>query len=833
MRLTLHDGWTVRPTNGDVPADVAATAPLAATVPGTVHTDLLAAGLIPDPYLDGNERLLAWIGSADWRYETTFDWAPGGEDRADLVFEGLDTVAQVELNGQTLIGTSNMHRTYRLDAREVLLAGANTLAVTFSSAVRHADRVSLELGARPHANHHPYNAIRKMACNFGWDWGPDLVTAGIWRPVSLHSWSTARLSAVRPVVGVLGTQGTVSVHVDVERTGLPAPLTLTAQVGGQTASVHLAARQTAGVITLAVEDVARWWPRGHGEQPLYDLTVTLSEEDRSGERLDLWSGRIGFRTVRLDTEVDELGTSFTFVVNDRPVFVKGANWIPDDAFPHRVTRERYAARLAQAEDAGLNLLRVWGGGIYESDDFYEECDERGLMVWQDFLFACAAYSEEEPFRSEVVAEARENVQRLMPHASLVLWNGGNENIWGFADWGWESRLDGKTWGSGYYTEVLPGIVDALDPGRPYSAGSPWSVSPDLHPNDPSHGTMHIWDVWNEVDYTVYRDYRPRFVAEFGWQGPPTWSTLRRSISDRPMTPESPGMLVHQKATKGHHKLTGGLVPHLRVPDDMDDWHWAMSLNQARAVQLGVEHFRALSPLCSGSIVWQLNDCWPVTSWAAVDGDGRRKVVFYALRHANADRLVTIQPRDDNLVVVLVNDTEQRWSGPLSVARRTFAGEVVGAVELTIDVAPRSAQTTELPAAIATPGDPSCELLAAQVGEQRGLWFFAEDRDSALSDAPYEASVTRIATGHRIDVTAISTVRDLALLADKISPDAVVDDMLVTLLPGETVSWEVTGCGDADGAALLTPTVLRSANQLVRRTSDAAPVLVDAGRDGEL
>jgi beta-mannosidase len=815
MWLPLNDGWTVRPVNGDAPAHVTAAGPVPATVPGTVHTDLLAAGLVPDPYLDGNERLLTWIGLADWRYETTFDWTAGGADRTDLVFEGLDTVAVVELNGRVLIRTANMHRTYRLDAREALLDGANTLAVTFASAVRHADKASLELGARPHSNHHPFNAIRKMACNFGWDWGPDLVTAGIWRPVSLHSWSTARLSAVRPVVGVSGDRGTVQVHVEVERAGNPGPLIVTAQVGGQTASVHLGEAETSGVVALAVDDVERWWPRGHGGQRLYDLGVDLSDVDRPEDRLARWSTRVGFRTVRLDMGADEHGTSFTFVVNDRTVFVKGANWIPDDAFPHRVTRERYAARLAQAEDAGLNLLRVWGGGIFESDDFYQECDERGLMVWQDFLFACAAYSEEEPLRSEVVAEAQDNVTRLMPHASLVLWNGCNENIWGFADWGWQSRLDGKTWGFGYYTDVLPGIVAALDPGRPYSAGSPWSGSTDLHPNDPSHGTTHIWDVWNEVDYTVYRDYRPRFVAEFGWQGPPAWSTLRRSVADDPMTPESPDMLVHQKAAKGHHKLTGGLVPHLRVPDDMDDWHWAMSLNQARAVQLGVEHFRALSPLCSGSIVWQLNDCWPVTSWAVVDGDGLRKPAFYALRHANADRLVTVQPRGDALVVVLVNDAAEPWSGPVSVTRRTFDGAVCDGIELAADIAPRSTQVVEIPDSVSKPGEPSSELIAAQAGDVRGLWFFAEDRDSTLRDGAYRASAVRTATGFRVDVTATTTVRDLALLVDKVDPDGAVEDMLVTLLPGETVRWDVRGCPAASADDLLAPTVLRSANQLVR------------------
>src|SRR5215218_1032420 len=777
MLKYLDQAWTLEPVSGPVPPDIAAAGPVPASVPGTVHTDLLAAGQIPDPYLDDNERRLAWIGSTDWRYQTSFDWAPDGHDRADLVFEGLDTVAQVALNGQVVHSSSNMHRTYRVDVTETLRPGTNQLSVTFFSAVRYADGNNLALGARPHVNHHPFNAIRKMACNFGWDWGPDLVTAGIWRPVSLHSWITARFASVRPVVDVSGNRGTVEVHIDVERSGDAAPLVVTATVGDAQASARIDPGQTRTVVPLVVEGVDLWWPRGHGAQPLYDLTVTLQVAEGGDDQLDAWSSRIGFRTVRLVSEPDEQGTGFGFVVNDRPVFVKGANWIPDDVFPHRVTRQRYAERLHQAEEAGINLLRVWGGGIFEADDFYTECDERGLMTWQDFLFACAAYAEEEPLRSEVVAEARDNVTRLMPHPSLVLWNGCNENIWGHVDWGWQDQLDSKTWGLAYYADVLPAIVAELDPGRPYTPGSPWSPDPALHPNDPAHGTMHIWDVWNQVDYQVYRSYQPRFVSEFGWQGPPTWSTLRRAVSDDPLTPESPGMLVHQKAQDGHTKLTRGLVRHLPVPDDMDAWHWAMSLNQARAVRTGVEYFRSLSPRCTGSVAWQLNDCWPVTSWAAIDGDGRRKPLFYALRHAHADRLVTLQPTGEDLSVVLVNDTPENWTGTLTLALRSFDGSVLQQQEQAVDVPAWSAGRTWVSSPLATPSAPGRALLEARVGDQRALWFFTEDRDSDLVAPDFETKAAKTATGFEVTLTARTLLRDVALLVDKIDPDAIVSDML--------------------------------------------------------
>lgn len=326
------------------------------------------------------------------------------------------------------------------------------------------------------------------------------------------------------------------------------------------------------------------------------------------------------------------------------------NWIPEDVFPSRVTPERYRRRLEQAAAAGVDLVRVWGGGIYEDRAFYDICDELGLMVWQDFPFACAAYPEGEPLRSEIEAEARENVVRLMPHPSLVLWNGNNENLWGFKDWDWEPALAGASWGEAYYLDLLPRITAETDPTRPYWAGSPWSGSWEVHPNDPGHGTAHSWDVWNREDYTGYLNEVPRFVAEFGWQAPPAYATLRRALSDRPLTPDSPGMLHHQKAEDGNGKLDRGLAHHFAPPADFDTWHYLTQLNQARAVATGVEHWRSHWPRCAGTILWQLNDCWPVTSWAAIDGDGREKPLYHELKRLYADRLLTLQTRDGRLVL---------------------------------------------------------------------------------------------------------------------------------------------------------------------------------------
>lgn len=823
--------WTLTPVGGPIPADMAGRT-IAATVPGTVHTDLLAAGLIPHPYADDNERRLTWIGRCDWEYRTTFAWSPDGHDRHDLVFDGLDTIARVRLNGRPIAETANQHRTYRIGVDEVLVQGRNDLVVTFGSPVRYADEQSVALGARPHTNSHPFNAIRKAAYSFGWDWGPDMATTGIWRAARLHAWSTARLAQVRPVVTVEGATGHVAVYVELEiPDGGPRPVALTVRVGEVETETLLPPGVTATRLDVAVPDVSLWWPRGYGDQSLYPLTVTVrSEGELAGEVSDRWTGRVGFRTVRVDNTADEYGTAFTLVVNDQPIFARGANWIPDDVFLPRVDRDRCARRIAQAEQANLNVLRVWGGGVYEADHFYDLCDEHGILTWQDFLFACAAYAEEEPLRGEVEAEARDNIARLMSHPSLVLWTGGNETIVGRHHWGWQPRLDGRSWGEGYYTDLLPSLVAELDPYRPYVPSSPWSGTVEADPHDHDHGLSHLWQPWNRLPYSAYRESVPRFVAEFGWQGPPTWATLRRAISDDPLTPESPGMVAHQKAWKGNDKLTDGLVRHLRVPDDIVDWHWAMSLNQAAAVRFGIHHFRSWAPRCAGALVWQLNDCWPATSWSAIDGDGRPKPLLYAMARAFADRLLTVQPRGGGVAVAIVNDSPNSWTGRLSVERRTYAGGALAEMTREVIVPAREVLTVPVAPEVACTTAPARELLLARLGDERTEHFYTEYRDSALESPRFTCEVVYSGGVHTVHIRADNLIRDLTILPDRLHPEARVDTMLTTLLPGEHLEIRVTAPEGVDLVDFNAPGALRSANELVTG-SGAIETAFDNAQEG--
>jgi beta-mannosidase len=844
-RMTLDGAWTVEAVDGPVPDGPPGLGDrIAATVPGCVHTDLLRAGLIDDPFDGDVEAATQWIGDTVWRYRRTFTWTPSGAARDDLVAEGLDTLATVELNGIVVATTANQHRSWRFPVGHLLRPGTNELVVTFDAPVPAAVRLSEQHGGElPHVNHHPYNALRKNASNFGWDWGVDVATSGIWKSIGIESWSGARIAAVRPLVDVDGTTGVLTAHVDVESAGTGAVFSQaigSAPVGSGSAPPALEARVTlaphrasatpavtgaapvpdgsvttvtgsrpvrdgSATVRLVVEDVAVWWPRGEGDQPLYDVRVEVGD--------DVWTGRVGFRTVTLDTAADAGGAPFLLRVNDRPVIVRGANWIPDHAFLTEMTPSRYAERIDDAVAANMNLLRIWGGGIYESDDLYDRCDELGILVWQDFLFACAAYAEEPWLADEVEPEAREAVTRLSPHPSLVVWNGNNENLVAYAEWGWRPSLVGRTWGNGYYRELLPGIVAELDPTRPYTPGSPFSFDEYLTPNDDRNGTVHIWDVWNQLDYRHYRDWNPRFVAEFGFQGPPAWSTLSAVVHDEPLDPDGHEMLVHQKAHEGNRKLADGMRGHLPEPASIEDWHFAAQLNQAHAIRFGMEWFRSRTPDNTGMVVWQLNDDWPVVSWALVDHAGIRKPVWYAVRHAYQPVLLTVQPEGDGLAVVVVNASGSVVADTVEVARVAFDGTVLASGSFPVQVGTADAVRIALPSSLAVPAEPAAEVLVVTGASGRTVSDFAEVVEQSLAASPLTTEVTATEDGARVHVTASAYARDVSLFPDRVDAAARVDDGLVSLLPGETMTFTVSGAPGIDLDALVGPLVLRHAGDL--------------------
>jgi len=839
-RHTLTDGWRLTAVSGleHIPADLKerlADTGVEARTPGCVHTDLIAAGLMPDPFIGLNDQEQAWIGRVDWCYENSIEVTNAmlNAGRLDLMCEGLDTIAEVSVNGELIGASESMFIPLRIGLRDVAKPGENLLKITFRSPLHYAEKMLDRLGNLPHCGGgsnpiRPYNMIRKMACNFGWDWGPAMITSGIWKPIRIEAWSTARLGDVRPLVTradhkLAEVQLHIPTHVDDSPPAdVVAQVTLSAPDGKRlTKRTKPIGAGTEVSLTLEVESPKRWYPAGYGEQPLYTLCVQLADTD--GQVIDTVEKMIGLREARLvtDPDSDGNGESFYIEVNGERVYCKGANWIPDDTFLHRVTPERYRERITQAKDANMNMLRVWGGGIYESDDFYDVCDELGILVWQDLLTACALYPEESPFDELFEAELRHHIPRLSSHPSLVLWNGGNECIWAAFDWGdeWERlrNQDERGWGLGYWLDRFPRVINELDPTRAYWANSPFSGSIDITPNDETRGNCHLWDVWNgHGEYENYLKHRSRFASEFGFQGPPTWPTLDGSIAVHDRRWDSPGMHNHNKQEGGQQRADTLIDAYFSKPDNFDDWLYLAQLNQARALTLGCEWFRALSPHNSGALYWQLNDCWPVTSWATIDAGGRPRPAWFATKRFFRNRLITILPSDhdpaNGLAVYMHNDHAEAWSGVCTVRRITLEGETLDSLEQTVDIAPRGSQGITLPDRLAAPTD---AILVAEIGGDRVVWFTQRDKDIDYPWPSFEAETAPADDGLILTITARTLLRDLTIYPDRLDPEASIDDQGLTLLPGDTRSFLINTRKEMSAEALTTRPVMQVANSFGR------------------
>lgn len=661
------DAWTVEPVDPpkDAPAAVHALVdqPLPAVVPGHVHLDLIRAGIIDHPDHGDAEASMQWIGRTDWRFRHVFDVREELTGEAvDLVCLGLDTVAEVRFDGRHVATAASMHVPHRIRLGRSIPVGRHELEITFRGPVAWAEHEQAARGHRPcNGDWGPYNHVRTAACSFGWDWGPQVAGCGIWRPVRLHAWSGSRIAALRPLVtwsGADANEAVLRVVADLEHAGADDRSSGPGMDAVPSASLGLLVRvldpdgrpvasgtatvdpeTTGGTRPRTIQAVVPipnprlWWPRGLGEPDRYRVDVTLLDLENSLP-LDATTARVGLRSVELDTSVDEHGAACTVVINGVPVFCRGANWIPCGLFPSAVPAATVRERVRQAADAGMNMLRVWGGGIYEQDAFYEACDAAGIMVWQDVMLACATYPEEPPYPQLIEAEVRHQVGRLARHPSVVLWCGGNENVVAWRNWGWRDEMDPQlTWGRRYFEEWLPRWVRETDPTRPFLPDSPWSGSVEHDPNDPDHGDRHTWD----VRMAGYRDIVPRFCSELGHQSPPMRATLERAIGKEHLQLGDEVLERRQRAIGGFERqYAEPLREHLGEKDaqkalaDFDAWHAAALELQARAMEIAADWHARQRPRCMGLLIWQLNDCWAGHSWSLIDVDGREKPAYHAV-----------------------------------------------------------------------------------------------------------------------------------------------------------------------------------------------------------
>jgi beta-mannosidase len=659
-------------------------------VPGGVHLDLLAAGQISDPFLGDEELRVQWVAQRDWEYRREFvvDEAAAGQERQTLVFDGLDTLADVRLNDVPVGSADNMFRTWRWDVTGRLRPGSNTLSVTFRSAVRygaemeavrHLDSVAEQLPGAPY--------LRKSPCHFGWDWGPKLPNVGFWQGVRLEGWSVARLADVRLSQRIGDGRARISAAVRAEFTTGAGARSIEARLhvvhpDGRVddARAALGPDSPDALLSIDIAEPELWWPNSLGGQPLYRVEVELIDGSRT---LDARSFQLGLRTLELRRGPDQWGESFTFVVNSVPVFAKGSNWIPADAFPGRVTPARLEALLTAAAAANHNMIRVWGGGYYEIEAFYDLCDRLGILIWQDFMFSCSVYPlGDDSFLANVRAEVSEQVRRLRHRACLALWCGNNEMERGWTAWGWDrpETQDLKAAYLRFFGETLPGWIADEASATPYWPSSPSSGRPLVEAIGERSGDEHEWIVWHGLaPFSAYGRESYRFISEFGFESLPAEATIAAFAPDPADWNLGSAVLDHhQRCEAGNARILFYLAQQFRLPRDFGGLVYLTQVLQAEAVRVGVEHWRRERDRCGGALYWQLNDCWPVSSWSSIDYFGRWKALHYATRRFFAPVLLSCAIESGDAVLAVTNDLVAAWRGEIRWSLERLDGQVLAA-----------------------------------------------------------------------------------------------------------------------------------------------------------
>jgi beta-mannosidase len=787
--INLSGQWNLRSQNGHwhVPAQI----------PGDTHTALLTAGKIPDPFDGTNELAVQGLNREDWIYQREFTVEGDflDEESVYLEVDGVDTVARIFLNGKLLASLENAFLRHRFETKKLLHAGTNTIRVEIASAEKAAEAEAQKLPYPiPHTQNpiqsQHRNLLRKVQCHSGWDWGPCLMVSGI-ESIRLGAYSLARIESLQVIQ-------------DHARKGGPVTLTVHCEVfspnGGETVfSIAIDHQDASSKVTLqpglntltqrvTIAKPRLWWPNDHGEQPLYPLTVRVADH--------VETRRLGLRTIGIVNREDKDGLSLEFVVNGRAIFAKGANWIPADALPQRVTRAILDDLLSSAVAAHMNMIRVWGGGRYESDDFYDLCDEKGLLVWQDFMFSCAMYPASPAFLENVRQEVRWEVKRLRNRACLALWCGNNENV-GAIKWFAESRANRDRYLVDY-DRLNEGVIGAsvreLDPTHLFWPSSPCAGAADYTDNwhDDRRGDMHFWSVWHEgKPFEAYLNVKPRFCSEFGYQSFPSMYAIRTYATPDQWNVSSPVMEHHQRNVGGNARITENMTRYFRFPQGFPNFVYLSQVQQGLAIRTAIEHFRRLRPVCMGALYWQLNDMWPVASWSSLEYGGKWKALHYMAKRFFAPLLVSAVKTNEGTVEVWAdNDTAKPIAAQVRIRLLDFAGKTLRTVrfpaKLRADTSSRLRSfglkellgpKTSVDAAFLT-----IDLKAGGTTVRNEL-FLTEYKRCELSQAKISVKIHSEKDGTLlIDLQTDAPAFFVTLDADEIR--GTFDDNVLTLLPGE-------------------------------------------------
>ncbi len=792
---------------------------MSATVPGTVHTDLLNLGLIDEPYASTNEKKLQWLENEEWIYRTTFtvDEKLLREQHQDLVFKGLDTYATVKLNGKEVLTADNMFREWSVDVKEFLKDGVNEIEIHFASAytegLKYAKEYDMQFPADNDKGEIKTSVFtRKAPYHFGWDWGPRFVSCGVWRPIYLEAWSDAKLDNVQYIQTSQSEQlATFDVNVTVDATTDAQLNLLVVDDSGKSyydQTVSVKSGKNSIKAQMQIENPKLWWPNGTGEANLYALSVIVADGN-STRKLDQYDANIGVRTIKLVQEKDEVGegSSFLFEVNGEPIFSKGANYIPQDVFTPRVGVEQYEEIIKSWKDSNFNMIRVWGGGIYEEDIFYDLCDKYGIMVWQDFMFACSLYPWDDDFLASVEKEAVDNVRRLRNHPSIAIWCGNNEitelwHHWGYQKvYGWDKETQAEIFNGmeALFYDLLSDVLKVEDTTRFYHPSSP--LYGRGNPKSQIMGDVHYWGVFHDEEpFSVYKDKPGRYSNEYGFQSLACYDTYREHFKPEDMKLYSEAMVIHQKNAKGYRVIEEYMSRDLPLlKDDFRTYVYLTQLLQAEGIKIAMEGHRQKRPWTMGSLYWQANDCWPVASWSSTDSEGRYKALQYYAKNSFAPVALSFEQIDSTNQVKLwgVSDVLEDKVFDLTLTLVDFNGEVKWNKEIKGAKIPRNGNAEFLfdSAENLLEGNaPQDVVLVAEAtvdGKRlRALNYFTEFKNLALPEADYDVSYTKGEGGNvTAKIKANKLLKNVLFEADALQNNA--SDAYFDMIAGEERTIELS------------------------------------------
>ncbi len=683
----LHDNWEFKNADSSIWRT--------AKIPGSVHTDLLLHKIIPNPFIGSNEDKVQWIENQDYIYQTKFtlDNDILTQDKIELVFDGLDTYAAVFLNDSNILNADNMFRAYEIECKEILKKN-NLLKIHFKSPIRIGKQIAEKY---PYKFNGGYKVVtRKAGFHYGWDWGARLVTSGIWRPINIRAWSKARLKDINIRNKKISSNEAilnVSTEIEASRNSV-ADLTICCNDKTLiTKQLNIKKGNNFKTFNIKIDNPKLWYTNGLGNPYLYTFRIELKHK---GQVIDNKEVPFGIRTLNLIKKPDNYGESFYFELNGQSVFMKGVNYIPQDNFQNRVSKVRYDSLISAVKNAEINMIRVWGGGIYEDDYFYELCDKNGILVWQDFMFACAMYPGDKEFRANVSAEAEYNIKRLRNHPCIALWCGNNEIDEAWHNWGWASGYSKKDsaeiWQSykKIFHELLPQKLAELDSGRAYHSSSPRYGRGNY--KSQFYGDSHYWGVWHDAEpFENYEKKVPRFMSEFGFQSFPAKATIAQFAASEQHYTDSPEMQTHQKHPRGNKLIKEYMQRHYPIPENFDHFVYLSQLLQAEGITKGIEAHRRAKPYCGGTLYWQLNDCWPAVSWSSIDYYGRKKALYYFVKRSYAKYLLSFAAKADSLNLYLVSDDVKQQKAVLNYKIKSMKNKILKSDKVEFEIPANSSK----------------------------------------------------------------------------------------------------------------------------------------------